>query len=272
MFGNITLGQYFPGDSPVHKLDPRTKILLAAAYITLIFLIKSLLGYAAAFLFIALGAVLSGIQIKYLLKGLKPILYIIIFTLVINMLFTAGTTVYFKWQFITISREGITLAVFMALRLVFLILGTQVMLLTTSPLALTDGIESLLNPLKKLRLPVHELAMMMTIALRFIPTLLEETDKIMKAQASRGADFETGNIIRRARNMIPLLVPLFVSAFRRADELAMAMEARCYKGGHGRTRMKVLKFTLVDLWAAMVMLVLTGLIVLDMVYSKGPFF
>ena len=160
----------------------------------------------------------------------------------------------------------------MALRLVFLILGTQVMLLTTSPLALTDGIESLLNPLKKMKFPVHELAMMMTIALRFIPTLLEETDKIMKAQASRGADFESGNIVRRARNMVPLLVPLFVSAFRRADELAMAMEARCYKGGHGRTRMKVLKFGIVDLWAALVMLALTGLIVLDRIYSKGPFF
>jgi energy-coupling factor transport system permease protein len=273
MFGNITLGQYFPGNSPVHKLDPRTKILLAAAYITLIFLIKSLAGYAAAFLFICLGAALSGIRIQYLLKGLRPILYIVIFTFVINIFFTAnGTKKLFTWRFITITEEGIQFAVFMALRLVFLILGTQVMLLTTSPLALTDGIESLLNPLKKLRLPVHELAMMMTIALRFIPTLLEETDKIMKAQASRGADFETGNIVRRARNMVPLLVPLFVSAFRRADELAMAMEARCYKGGHGRTRMKVLKFSLVDLWGALVMLALTGAIVLDMLYSKGPFF
>jgi energy-coupling factor transport system permease protein len=272
VFSNITLGQYFPGNSPVHRLDPRTKILLAAAYITIIFLIKSLLGYAAAFIFIVLGALLSGIQVKYLLKGLKPIMYIIVFTLVINVLFTSGKTNYFQWRFISISEEGVALGVFMALRLVFLILGTQVMLLTTSPLALTDGIEQLLNPLKKIKLPVHELAMMMTIALRFIPTLLEETDKIMKAQASRGADFESGSIVRRARNMVPLLVPLFVSAFRRADELAMAMEARCYRGGHGRTRMKVLKFELIDLWAGLIMLLLSGLIVLDMLYSKGPFF
>lgn len=272
MFSNITLGQYFPGDSPVHKLDPRTKILLGGVYITLIFLIQSLLGYLAAFLFVALGAVLSGIQVRYLLKGLKPILFIIIFTLVVNMLFTSSGTIYFRWQFITISEDGIRLAVFMALRLIFLILGTQVMLLTTSPLALTDGIETLLNPLKRIKLPVHELAMMMTIALRFIPTLLEETDKIMKAQASRGADFESGNILKRARNMVPLLVPLFVSAFRRADELAMAMEARCYKGGTGRTRMKVLKFKLVDLWAAFVMLALAAAIVLDMVYGKGILF
>lgn len=272
MFGNITLGQYFPGNSAVHRLDPRTKILLAVAYITLIFLIKSLLGYAAAFLFIVLGAAISGVRVKYLLKGLRPIMYIILFTLVINLFFTTGGRELVRWQFITITENGLSLAVFMALRLVFLILGTQVMLLTTSPLALTDGIESLLGPLKAAKLPVHELAMMMTIALRFIPMLLEETDKIMKAQSSRGADFESGNIIRRARNMVPLLVPLFVSAFRHADELAVAMEARCYKGGHGRTRMKVLKFTLVDLWAALVMLVLTGLIVLDMIYSKGPFF
>jgi energy-coupling factor transport system permease protein len=160
----------------------------------------------------------------------------------------------------------------MALRLIFLILGTQVMLLTTSPLALTDGLASLLGPLKAAKLPVHELAMMMTIALRFIPTLLEETDKIMKAQASRGADFETGNILRRARNMVPLLVPLFVSAFRRADELAMAMEARCYKGGHGRTRMKVLCYTLTDLWAGLVTLALVGAVVVDMVFARGLFF
>jgi energy-coupling factor transport system permease protein len=272
MFANITLGQYFPGDSAVHRMDPRTKILLGLAYITLIFLVKSLLGYLAAFLFIVLGAAISGIQVKYLLKGLRPLMYIILFTLVINLFFSPGEDVLFQWRFIRITQNGAQTAVSMSLRLVFLILGTQVMLLTTSPLALTDGIESLLNPLKKIRFPVHELAMMMTIALRFIPTLLEETDKIMKAQASRGADFESGNILRRARNMVPLLVPLFVSAFRRADELTMAMEARCYKGGHGRTRMKVLKFNMVDLWAALVMAALIGLIVLDRIYSKGLFF
>jgi energy-coupling factor transport system permease protein len=272
MFGNITLGQYFPGNSAVHRLDPRTKILLALAYIVLIFLIKSIAGYFAAFLFIAFGAVLSGVRIRYLLKGLKPLMYIILFTLVINLFFTQGGPKLFSWKFITITETGAQTAVFMALRLVFLILGTQVMLLTTSPLALTDGIESLMAPLKKIKFPVHELAMMMTIALRFIPTLLEETDKIMKAQASRGADFESGNIVRRARNMVPLLVPLFVSAFRRADELAMAMEARCYRGGSGRTRMKVLKFGVVDLWGALIMLGLVGLVVLDMIYAKGPFF
>ena len=272
VLSNITLGQYFPGNSPVHRMDPRAKIVISGVYIVLIFLIKSLLGYLAAFVFMAAGAALSGIRIKYLLKGLKPILFIIIFTMTINLFFTTGGRIYYEWRFIVISEEGVRLAVFMALRLVFLILGTQVMLLTTSPLALTDGIEQLLNPLKRLKLPVHELAMMMTIALRFIPTLLEETDKIMKAQASRGADFETGNIVRRARNMVPLLVPLFVSAFRRADELAMAMEARCYKGGHGRTRMKILKYSLVDLWASLVTLLLVAAVVLDMVYSKGLFF
>lgn len=272
MFGNITLGQYFPGNSPVHRLDPRTKILLAGAYITLIFLVQSLAGYAAAFLFVVLGAALSGIRVRYLLKGLKPILFIIIFTLAVQMFFTTTGNRWFQWWIFTVTDQGVITAVRMALRLIFLVLGTQVMLLTTSPLALTDGIESLLNPLKKIRLPVHELAMMMTIALRFIPTLLEETDKIMKAQASRGADFESGNIVRRARNMVPLLVPLFVSAFRRADELAMAMEARCYRGGQGRTRMKVLQFTLFDLWAALVMLALTAAIVADAVFSKGFLF
>ena len=272
VFGNITLGQYFPGNSPVHRMDPRAKIIIAGVYVVLIFVIKSLLGYVAALVFVGLSAGLSGVRFKYLMKGLKPLMYIILFTLVVNMLFTSSGDIYFHWRFITISEGGVQLAVFMALRLVFLILGTQVMMLTTSPLALTDGIEQLLNPLKRLRFPVHELAMMMTIALRFIPTLLEETDKIMKAQASRGADFETGNILKRARNMVPLLVPLFVSAFRRADELAMAMEARCYKGGHGRTRMKVLQFTSVDLWASLTVAGLTALVVLDMIFAKGMLF
>ena len=270
MFGNITLGQYFPGNSPVHRLDPRTKIILAAVYITLIFIVDSLLGYLAALLFIVVGAALSGIRVRYLLKGLKPIFYIIIFTFLVNLLFASNGKPLWRWWIFTITDFGIQNAIFMSLRLVFLMLGTQVMLLTTSPLALTDGIETLLNPLKKIRLPVHELAMMMTIALRFIPTLLEETDKIMKAQASRGADFESGNILKRARNMVPLLVPLFVSAFRRADELALAMEARCYKGGTGRTRMKVLKFTPTDIWAALVMLALAAAIVADKIFTTGP--
>ena len=272
MFGNITLGQYFPGNSALHRMDPRAKILISFAYIVLIFLIKSLLGYLAAFVFVAVAAALSGIRVQYLLKGLRPLLFIILFTMAINLFLTNDGTVYWQWRFLVLSERGVQTAVFMALRLVFLILGTQVMLLTTSPLALTDGIEQLLGPLKKLKLPVHELAMMMTIALRFIPTLLEETDKIMKAQASRGADFETGNVLRRARNMVPLLVPLFVSAFRRADELAMAMEARCYKGGVGRTRMKVLRYSAVDVWAALAALVLAGVVVADMVLAKGMLF
>lgn len=271
MFGNITLGQYFPGDSPLHRMDPRAKLLVVLAYMVLIFMVRSFLGYVAVFAFVALAAGLSGVKFRYLVKGLRPLLFIILFTLVVNLLFTNSGQIYYHWRFLTVSEGGVKQAVFMALRLVLLIIGTQLMMLTTSPLALTDAIEQLLGPLKKLKLPVHELAMMMTIALRFIPTLLEETDKIMKAQASRGADFESGNILKRARNMVPLLVPLFVSAFRRADELAMAMEARCYKGGHGRTRMKVLRYTMVDLWAGLVTLALIAAVVLDRVFVLGPY-
>ncbi len=264
MLGNITLGQYFPGDSVVHRLDPRTKMVMAMFFIVLIFLIRTYWGYLAAFAFVLLTAALSRIRIKFLLRALRPLLFIILFTLVINVFFTKGGQVYWQWRFISITEQGVQLALFMALRLVLLILGTQALTLTTSPIQLTDAMESLFAPLKKLRFPVHELAMMMTIALRFIPTLLEETDRIMKAQASRGADFETGNVIRRARNMVPLLVPLFVSAFRRADELAMAMEARCYRGGEGRTRLKQLHYSRVDVWGALVFAVLVGLVLCDM--------
>lgn len=240
MIKDITIGQYLPGDSFIHKLDPRVKILLSFAYIVILFIVDNYSGYAFIAAFTLLVIVLSKIPFKYMFKGLKPILWIIIFTAVLNSILTPGNTIY-KLGPINITDKGIYLAVFMVLRLVFLIAGTSILTLTTSPIALTDGIERLINPFKKIGVPAHELAMMMTIALRFIPTLLDETDKIMKAQMARGADFETGNIIKRAQSLIPILVPLFISSFRRADDLALAMEARCYRGGEGRTRLKQLK-------------------------------
>ncbi|MDD3242308.1 MAG: energy-coupling factor transporter transmembrane component T [Eubacteriales bacterium] len=263
MFKNMTLGQYFPGNSPIHRLDPRTKLLATVAYIVLIFLVKTFWGYLGVLAFLGVVVALSGVRFGYVVKGLKPLLFIILFTMVINAFFTSSGTVYWQWKFLSLSSGGILLAVHMALRLTFLVLGTQLLTLTTPPLMLTDAIESLLKPLKAIKLPVHELAMMMSIALRFIPTLMEETDKLMKAQASRGADFESGNLFRRAKNMVPLLVPLFVSAFRRADELALAMEARCYRGGEGRTRLKVLRFTRLDAYALIAMLVFTAFLLVD---------
>ncbi len=258
---NITLGQYFPGVSPLHRLDPRAKILLTIALITAVFLASSIPAYALMFLFIAGMAALSRIDVKFMVKGLKPVFFVIIFTFVLNLFFTSGGNTLFAWRFIKITDQGLKSAGFMALRLVLLILGTQLLTLTTSPIALTDGIESLLKPLSKIGFPAHELAMMMSIALRFIPTLMEETDKIMKAQMARGADFETGNLVQKAKSMLPLLVPLFVSAFRRADELAMAMEARCYRGGEHRTRMKQLRFTRLDALAALVMAALLAAVI-----------
>lgn len=239
MLKDITIGQYFPGDSIVHKLDPRSKIIATFIFIIALFMVDVLWAYSIVIGFVGLTIYLSKVPYKYILKGVKPLKYIILFTFLINLFMTRGEVLTRFWIF-TITYEGLDRAMFMALRIIFLIIGTSMMTLTTSPIALTDGIESLLNPLKKIGVPAHELAMMMTIALRFIPTLLEETDKIMKAQKARGADFETGSLIKRAKNLIPLLVPLFVSAFRRAEELAMAMEARCYRGGEGRTRMKQL--------------------------------
>ncbi|MGI5877018.1 MAG: energy-coupling factor transporter transmembrane component T family protein [Christensenellales bacterium] len=276
MLGNITIGQYFPGESPVHRLDPRTKLVITFAFVVLVFLVRSIAGYAAVFLFIAATAALSRLPVRYLIKGLRPLLYIILFTFVINLFLTGGEPVVITWggrsvpltwRFLRITREGVRMSVTMVFRLVFLILGTQLLTLTTSPLTMTDAIEQLLGPLKRIRFPVHELAMMMTIAMRFIPTLLQETDRIMKAQMSRGADFESGNIVRRARNMVPLLVPLFVSAFRRADELALAMESRCYRGGQGRTRMKVLAMTRLDLYAGIAALLLTAAVIADNVWG-----
>ena len=259
---NITLGQYFPGNSPLHRMDPRAKILLTIVLIVAVFLASSLPAYALMFLFIGGMAALSRIDVRFMLKGLKPVFYVIVFTFVLNLFFTSGGETLFAWKFIRVTDQGLKSAGFMALRLVLLILGTQLLTLTTSPIALTDGLESLLKPLARIGFPAHELAMMMSIALRFIPTLMEETDKIMKAQMARGADFETGNLIEKAKAMLPLLVPLFVSAFRRADELALAMEARCYRGGEHRTRMKRLRYSRVDGWAALVMAALLAAIIL----------
>ncbi|MDU4891196.1 MAG: energy-coupling factor transporter transmembrane component T [Clostridium sp.] len=262
MIKDITIGQYIPGDSFVHKLDARVKILLSILFIVDLFLINDFTGYIVIFAFVFLAIKISKIKFKYIYKGLKPIFILMLITALFNLFLTRGTgEPLFQWWIIKIYAEGIRTAVFMVLRLIFLIIGTSLLTLTTSPIELTDGIEKLLGPFKKIGVPAHELAMMMTIALRFIPTLMDETDKIMKAQKARGADFETGSIIKRAKSLIPLLVPLFISSFRRADELAMAMEARCYRGGTGRTRMKILKVTSKDYVATAVMFGLTGIII-----------
>lgn len=248
MLKEITIGQYIPGDSFVHKLDPRTKILISFIFIASLFIVNKFLGYIFIIAFLSSAVLISKLQFKYLYKGLKPVFLLIVITAALNIFMIKGTenTLIWHWKFLYIYKEGINVALFMAFRLIFLIMGTSVLTLTTSPIELTDGIESLLSPFKKIGVPAHELAMMMTIALRFIPTLIDETDKIMKAQKARGADFESGNIIQKAKSLIPLLIPLFISAFRRADELSMAMEARCYRGGEGRTRMKVLKYSKKD--------------------------
>ncbi len=262
MLKDITLGQYFPGNTPVHRLDPRTKLLLVAVYIVALFLCEWFISYGLMALFLVTAIVLSRIRPKALLRGLKPLLIIILFTALLNLFFTDGEVLVHWWIF-RITREGLTNAFFLVLRIMLLVMGTFLLTYTTSPIALTDGLESLLSPLKLLHFPVHELAMMMSIALRFIPTLIEETDKIISAQKARGADFETGNIFRRAKALIPILVPLFVSAFRRADELATAMECRCYHGGKGRTKLKQLHFRTSDVVALLVgVLVLAGVIVL----------
>ena len=242
MLKDITLGQYFPGNTPAHRLDPRTKILLVMLYIIALFCAGSLVSYGLMALTLAVCVRISRVRLKALVRGLKPVLFIIIFTAILNLFFTPGEDYLFAWGPLHISEAGIWNAVFMVLRIMLLIMGTFLMTYTTSPISLTDGLEHLLNGLKRFRVPVHELAMIMSIALRFIPTLIEETDKIMSAQKARGADFESGNLIQKARAMIPILVPLFISAFRRADELATAMECRCYHGGEGRTKLHVLRY------------------------------
>lgn len=261
MIKNITLGQYIPGASLLHRSDPRTKILLTFLYMIVVFLINTYPGFLMISAFTLLTIIGSEIPLKYTLKGLRPVLLIIVFAAVINI-FTVGGTPIFTLGFLRPTWEGVSLAAKMALRLVLLITGASLLTLTTTPISLTDGIEKLLNPLKRIGVPAHEIAMMMTIALRFIPTLLEETDKIMKAQAARGADFDTGTLMERAKSFIPVLVPLFVSAFRRADELASAMEARCYRGSEGRTRMKQLLLTKVDVQITVIMLLVSSTILL----------
>jgi len=246
LFQNMTLGQYYPGSSALHRLDPRMKIGLTTLYIAGIFMLRGWMAYAVVTAFVIAIAAVSGVPPKVLLRGLKPIMYLVIFTFILNLFSSTGETVLFHWWIIRVTAEGMMQAFQLMARLVFLVLGTSLLTLTTSPIALTDGLERVLSPLKVIRFPAHELAMMMTIALRFIPTLMGEADRIMKAQMARGADFESGNLLKRARAMVPLLVPLFVSAFRRADELGLAMEARCYHGGEGRTRMRQLRCTTRD--------------------------
>ncbi|MDK8282507.1 MAG: energy-coupling factor transporter transmembrane component T [Peptoniphilus lacrimalis] len=239
MFKDITIGQYFPGESIVHRFDPRLKIITMIFFIISLFFINTFIPYIFVAIYLLIIIKIGNLPLKVVLKGLKPLRWILLITFVINIFFLPGEPL-FKLGFLTISKEGLKTACLMAIRLMFLVLGTSLLTYTTSPIELTDGIEALLKPMKKIGVPSHEIAMMMTIALRFIPTLIEETDKIMKAQMARGADFESGNIIKRSKNLVPLLVPLFVNSFRRADELATAMEARCYRGGVGRTKMKVL--------------------------------
>ncbi len=246
MLKDITLGQYFPGDTVVHRLDARTKLLLVVIYIVGLFNSTGWASYAFVILVTALSMAISKIKPKSALKGLKPLVIIIILTAVLNIFYTDGTPIVEGW---IITWEGIERAVMMSLRIILLIVGTFMLTYTTSPIALTDGLEIMMGPLKKIKIPVHEMSMMMSMALRFIPTLIEETDKIMSAQKARGADFDSGNLFRRAKALLPILVPLFVSAFRRADELAVAMESRCYHGGEGRTRMKQLRMQGIDAWA-----------------------
>ncbi|NLK97808.1 MAG: energy-coupling factor transporter transmembrane protein EcfT [Epulopiscium sp.] len=262
MLRDITIGQYYPTDSWIHRLDPRVKIVSTFVFIIALFIANRYIGYAMTFVFLTCIIAISKVPVKFMLKGLKAIFVIILITVALNIFMTPGETILWQYKSLRITGEGLYLAGLMAIRLIFLIIGSSILTLTTSPIQLTDGIESLLNPYKKIGIPAHEIAMMMTIALRFIPILLEETDKIMKAQMARGADFESGGIVKRAKSMIPLLVPLFISAFRRADELAMAMEARCYRGGENRTRMKQLVIEKQDYVAIGVMTILTAAMIM----------
>ena len=267
MIKDITIGQYFPGHSPVHRMDPRMKLILTIFYIVILFVVSNPFGFIPAVLFLGFAYGVSKIPIKMIAKSIKSILPIIIFTGVLNLLFIDGENVLFAAGPIHITVQGIYTSLKMALRLVLLIAGTSLMTYTTSPISLTDAIEQLLSPLKKVHFPAHELAMMMSIALRFIPTLVEETDKIMSAQKARGADMESGGLIQRAKALIPIMIPLFISAFRRAEELALAMECRCYRGGEGRTRMKQLRYTGVDFAA---LGVVTGLLLVIILLNIVP--
>ncbi len=261
MLRDITIGQYYPADSVVHKLDPRVKLFSTLIYIIALFTFRGILGFAIITAGLTSAILLSKVPFKFMIKGLRAIIILLLITGVFNLLFTPGNVEYWSWGPFRLTDTGISNAILMVVRLVYLILGTSLMTLTTTPNQLTDGLEKSLRPLNKIHVPVHAIAMMMSIALRFIPILLEETDKIMKAQMARGADFEHGNLIQRAKNMIPLLIPLFVSAFRRADDLAMAMEARCYSGGAGRTKMKPLKYGRNDRLTYLLDFVFLGLVI-----------
>lgn len=259
MLKDITLGQYFPGDSLLHKLDPRMKLVLTVVYIVLIFLAQSAYAYALILAFTVFMILLSGISFGIVLRSLKPLFFVLIFTSLINIFWSNGATVLYQIGIFSITKEGIIRAITMALRIILLMASTSVLLMyTTSPIALTDGLEQLLAPLAKIKIPVHTFAMMMTMALRFIPTLLEETQKIINAQKARGADFDSGNIVKKAKALVPILIPLLISQFRRAEELATAMECRCYRGGGGRTRMTILHFALRDFLAAFAVAALLG--------------
>ena len=266
MIRDITIGQYYPAESVIHRLDPRVKIVCTLLFLVSLFIQNSVLGYGLATIFLVCVIRISRVPFKFIVKGLKPVVILLLFTVVMNLFLTRGgeTLVHF-WIF-TITESGLRTSVLMAVRLIYLVIGSSLMTFTTSPNGLTDGLEKLLHPLNRVNVPVHEVAMMMSIALRFIPILLEETDKIMKAQMARGADFESGNIIQRAKAMIPILVPLFVSAFRRANDLAMAMEAMCYHSGEGRTKMKPLKYRARDRWAYVV-----TLLYLVLIFAVGRF-
>ena len=263
MLKDITLGQYFPGKSVIHLLDPRTKLIMLVVYIVALFVADNWISYGVMFVFLATVIAISQIPVKSIVRGMKPLIFILVFTGVLNLFFTEGDTVLVSFWVITITLEGVIRAIFMIARILMLITCTFLLTYTTSPIALTDGLEALMKPLKVIRVPVHELAMMMCIALRFIPTLIEETDKIMSAQKARGADFESGNLMHRVKALVPILVPLFISAFRRADDLATAMECRCYQGGDGRTKMKLLRYKRRDFAAFGVgILLITGIAVL----------
>lgn len=261
MIRDITIGQYYPVDSVIHRLDPRVKLIGTFLFIISLFAFgSSLYGYVAVALFLVAVIKLSKVPFRFIIRGMKAIVVILLFTMFFNLFFTQGEPLV-RLGFIKITREGIELAIFMGIRLTFLILGSSLMTFTTTPNQLTDGLEKVMHPLNHIKVPVHEIAMMMSIALRFIPILLEETDKIMKAQMARGADFETGGLMKRAKSLIPLLVPLFVSAFRRANDLAMAMEARCYRGGDGRTKMKPLRYHSRDMAAYIALICYLGAVI-----------
>ncbi len=264
MIKDITLGQYYQADSSLHKMDPRTKLIGTMLYIITLFMFRNLTAYIIAFLFLATIIKISKIPVKFILRGLKAIVILLLITATFNMFLTPGEPIITFWKF-TLTLEGIKNAFYLSIRLIFLMVGSSLMTLTTTPNQLTDGLEALLKPLRKIHVPVHEISMMMSIALRFIPILLEETDKIMKAQMARCADFDSGNILKKVKALIPLLVPLFVSAFRRANDLAMAMEARCYQGGEGRTKMKPLHYKKRDIFAFVILIVY---LILFIVLSK----